>query len=134
MAQNIKEKGHEERFTNLEIILLAREILRHTLSSRQLNYWFPLRKNWKQMEESSSLDLQIVNNDDKKGIEKKSHVRSQADVAGAVLLQRIKIGSEETTVSNNCSTLQSKANSTRPTSYFDLADPKSINCTNHPMY
>jgi hypothetical protein len=62
----ITKRGHEEGFSDFEIVLLAREVLRPLLSRRQLNYWFPIRKSWKKMlEESSGLDLPNVQNDDK---------------------------------------------------------------------
>jgi hypothetical protein len=130
LAKEIKKKADEEGFSKLEIILLAREILGHSLSSRQLNYWFPLKRNWKDMKESSSLNPQIVNNDDKKDMDK-SHLASHADVGEHVLLQSIKTCSEDTNHSDTNANVESSPGSV---SYFDLTDSESINCTNHPMY
>ena len=71
LVKNINKKGHEEKFSNFEINLLAREVLRQSLTKRQLNYWFPIRKNTTDTtEKSSSHCLQIVNNDSKKVTEK----------------------------------------------------------------
>ena len=37
LVKKIKKKGHEEEFSNFEINLLAREVLRQSLTKRQLN-------------------------------------------------------------------------------------------------
>lgn len=45
LIKNVKKKGMEEGFNNFEITLLARELLRPSLTKRQLNYWFPIMSN-----------------------------------------------------------------------------------------
>jgi hypothetical protein len=138
LVAKIMERGHEEGFSNFEIILLARELLRHSLTRRQLNYWFTTRRNLITMkEESSSLNTQIVHSDSKKGKEESYEVPLQESGNDDVPLQSTKTGSdakENMLDSNTDTTIYLKAKSTKPISYLELVDLGSIDCTNHPMY
>jgi hypothetical protein len=143
LVKNIKKKGHEEEFSNFEINLLAREVLRQSLTKRQLNYWFPIRKNTTDTtEESSSHCAQIVNNDSKK-VTEKSNILGQMKGGSDtdVLLQSTVSGPdpEAKMLDSNSTTnafpiIESKNRTARSSSYFNLADFDSIDCTNHPMY
>jgi hypothetical protein len=142
LVKNIKKKGYEEEFSNFEINLLAREVLRKSLTKRQLNYWFPIRKNAtdKTTEESSSHRAQIVNNDSKKVTDKSNilgQIKGGSDAD--VLLQSTIIGqaSEAKMLDSNSTAypmIESNNKTARSISYFNLADFDSIDCTNHPMY
>jgi hypothetical protein len=50
LVKNVKKKGLEEGFNNFEITLLARDLLRPSLTKRQLNYWFPIRSNTRKIQ------------------------------------------------------------------------------------
>jgi hypothetical protein len=133
LNREIREKGSKEGFSDLEIILLARKILRKRLSNRQLNYWFPLKQYWKkkkEIEDSSNRNSQFVNNDDKKGIEEStlSLESSSVDIVPILGTQICSVAERTDFVG------QSRETNRRAISYFDLADPTFINCTGHPMY
>jgi len=147
-VRKIMQKGYEEGFGELEIILLARKILRAFLSRSQLNYWFPIKSKWKRMteEESSSQHSQKVNNNVKNDIEKsKTRIASQTGPDNATLLE-FKDHSEGETqdqAADNSNSIQNLSKETsdktsgsgpKKVSYFDLKDPNLIDCTNHPMY
>ena len=137
--KKIKKKGHEEEFSNFEINLLAREVLRQSLTKRQLNYWFPIRKNTTDSttEESSSHCAQIVNNDSKKVTEKSNILGqmkggSDTDVplqstAGGPDPEGKMLDSNSTTTANPI--IESKNRTARSISYFNLPDYASIDCT-----
>ena len=55
LVKNIKKKGHEEEFSNCEIKLFAREVLRQSITRRQLNYWFPIRINTTELQQKNLL-------------------------------------------------------------------------------
>lgn len=141
LVKNIKKKGLEEEFSNFEINLLAREVLRQSITRRQLNYWFPIRINTTDTtEESSSHCSQIVNNDSKKVTEKSNILRQMKGVSDTdVPLQGTDGGPDpEGKIldpnSNAYSMIQLKNRTATSSSYFNLADFASIDCTNHPMY
>ena len=142
LVKNIKKKGHEEEFSNFEINLLAREVLRQSLTKSQLNYWFPIRKNTTAiMEESSGHCAQIVNNDSKK-VTEKSNILGQmkGDSDTDVPLQSTAGGPDpEGKMLDSNSTaypmmIEPKNRTARSISYSNLPDFASIDCTNHPMY
>lgn len=133
IAIRIKERAKKEGFSDLEIVLLVRKILQDRLSSRQLNYWFPLKQNWKKkndIEDSSNRNSQFVNNDDKKGIVKSTLSLETSSVAIIPIH-----GTQICSVAERTDFVgQSIDSNRRAFSYFDLADPTFINCTGHPMY
>lgn len=143
LVKNTKKKAHEEGFSNFEINLLAREVLRQYLTKRQLNYWFPIRKNSTDTtEESSSHRRQIVNNDSKK-VTEKSHILGQMKGGNDtnVPLQSTPGGPdpEGKMLDSSFTTtaypiIEPKNRTARSNSYFNLPDYASIDCTNHPMY
>jgi len=137
----IKQRGHEEGFSDFEIVLLAREVLRPLLTRRQLNYWFPIRRGWKNMlEESSGLGLQTVQNDDKNDLGQSSIPMAAQTNMGDVALLNTNNDSEENDsieskpISKPTIELNSEKMRPRLASYFDLVDPRSIDCSNHPMF
>jgi hypothetical protein len=134
LKQKIREKGIEEGFSDLEINLLAREVLRDRLSSRQLNYWFPLKRDWKKKEESSSRNLQFVKNDSEKLIEKSQVAVTSEPVEGNVTVPLQ--SPEESQLEESVSSESSDLNATAPTAvatgrknpnriftFFNLPDP-----------
>jgi hypothetical protein len=133
LNREITEKGRKEGFSDLEIILLARKILHKQLSNRQLNYWFPLKQNWKkkkEIEDSSNRNSQFVNSDNKNGIEK-STLTLESSSVDIVPIQ----GTQICSVAERTDFVgQSRDSIRRAISYFDLADPHFINCSSHPMY
>lgn len=146
-VRKITQKGYEEGFGDLEIVLLARKILRPSLSRRKLNYWFPIKKKWKSMvtEESSSHYSQNVNNNVKNDIDKsKAELASQTRADSVVPLLKFKdrsAGETEDEATNNSNSIRipvkeprGKTSGPKTVSYFDLTDPNLIDCTNHPMY
>ena len=146
LVKKIKKKGHEEEFSNFEINLLAREVLRQSLSKRQLYYWFPIRKNTTDTttEESSSHCVQIVNNDSKKVTEKSNileqmkggndtDVPLQSTAAGPDPEGKM-LDSNTTTTIAYPMMIEPKNRTARSISYSNLPDFASIDCTNHPMY
>lgn len=142
LKQKIREKGIEEGFSDLEINLLAREVLRDRLSSRQLNYWFPLKRNWKKKEESSSRNLQFVKNDSEKHIAKSQVAVTSEPVEGNVTipLQSPEESQLEESVSSDLyaaaptAVATGRENPNRIFTFFNLPNPETIDCTNHPMY
>ena len=134
LVKKIMKKGHEEGFSNFEINLLAREVLRQSLTKRQLNYWFPIRKNTT----NTTNTAQIVNNDSKK-VTEKSAVLGQM-IGGSetdVLLQstagrpdpEAKILDSNSTPIAYPMMIESKNRTARSISYFNLPDYDSIDCT-----
>lgn len=140
LAGKIKEKGHDEGFNDFEIILLAREVLREFLTRRQLNYWFPTRKNSvTRMEESTGQHLQEVHIDGKKGLEDLCRptlaTEKGEDSNNDVPVGGITINSEQKFPNQNAdNTIESKTKSAKLITYLDLVDPGMIDCTSHPMY
>lgn len=147
-VEAIKKKGYEERFSDFELSLLAREILHDRMSSRQLSYWFPLRthdKKNRKKEQSSISNLRLANNDNSKDTEKyyRSELKDKASISprpvnAANGIRREEkdnqVGSEfhPAGVETSLPPLVNKLKST--ISYFDLPSPETIDCTNHPMY
>lgn len=141
LVKKIMKKGHEEGFSNFEINLIAREVLRQSLTKRQLNYWFPIRKNTT----NTTNTAQIVNNDGKKVTEKSNIlelIKGGSDTG--VLLQctagrpdpegkMLDSNSTSTTIAYPMM-IESKNRTAKSISYFNLPDYDSIDCTNHPMY
>jgi hypothetical protein len=139
LASKIKEIGEEEGFSCLELTLLARQILqrRKNFSSRQLNYWFPLKGNWdgSAKEESTSEKTQRENNDDKKDTEKSLAPAPSVPVTNGFQKEDedLQFGSDFHPASS--ATFTEMPNKRGHTiSFSDLTSPEKIDCTNHPMY
>jgi hypothetical protein len=140
LHKKIREKGMEEGFSDLEINLIARDVLRRRLSKRQLNYWFPLKGTWKKKEDSSDDNLQFAQNDGKKDIVK-SQIAVVASEPGEdrVLPPGSLEKYHEGTISSNLSSADKGIvppgdNSRRSITFLNLPSPETIDCTNHPMY
>jgi hypothetical protein len=139
LKQKIRKKGIEEGFSDLEINLLAREVLRDRLSRRQLNYWFSLKRSWKK---SSSHNSQFVKNNSEKHIEKSQVAVTSEPVEGIVIipLQSPEEGQQEESPSSDLYSTAPTAikthreNPNHIFTFFNLSDPNTIDCTNHPMY
>lgn len=136
LVRKIKKRGHEEGFSDFEIVLFAREILRPSLSRRQLNYWLPTRNNSEKRNYPSANSTQIVNNVDKKDTlqltgSSSTHLEPSNIITSNIMTSPV----EKKTLSSFEDRYISKSGATdRVITYTDLLNPQTIDCTNHPMY
>jgi hypothetical protein len=128
----ITKRGHEEGFSDFEIVLLAREVLRPILTRRQLNYWFAIKKSWKKMlEESTGLSLPGVQNDNKNDLGQSSiPLAAQTSMGETGLLNTKNESEQKKSIESKAiyiPTTESNSERTKPrvVSYFDLVDPRS---------
>jgi hypothetical protein len=140
LVKRIKRKGHEEGFSDFEIILLARKLLQKSLTRGQMNHWFAARRNIPYvMEKSSRQYSQVVYNDENKLMELSPRQITSSPVEGHNnnnMIRGNERDSEQIVNSNDDSTIKptAKIGIARSISYLDLVNPGTIDCTNHPMY
>ena len=141
LVKKIKQKGHEEGFTDFEIILLARKLLQKSLTRRQMNYWFAARRSITYVIEKTSRQYaQGVYNDENKLMELSPRQITSSppeDHNNNDMIRGNKSDSEQKIVnSDDDSTIKptAKIRNARSISYLDLVNLEKIDCTNHPMY